>query len=321
MPTPEEPGKPHERPVLEPIRVLRPRNTDALAELFREMAELTQDPDAYEAIPLRPEPAEDEAPTEELPPLDRDEATTVGAPAMPRPRGGRDWRTEGVDRDRRTEGVDRDRRTESGGPDRRTGSGGRDGANRRGTRDGASGSGETRVLPGGSGPGRRADAARGRGARAGAVQGTDAARGRRRAPSGAGVRRGAIAVGVCAAALVGFAGALLLPGRGGEAAARTPPPAAVAPTAAATATGSVDPDGAGTLREGDSGAEVTDLQQRLLRIPDVYDDGPTDGRYGTVLTEAVARFQLWYGIRGDESGVYGDDTRRDLEARTASMGG
>jgi hypothetical protein len=30
----------------------------------------------------------------------------------------------------------------------------------------------------------------------------------------------------------------------------------------------------------------------------------------------VARFQLWYGIRGDESGVYGDDTRRDLESRT-----
>ncbi|KPI27253.1 hypothetical protein OV320_5301 [Actinobacteria bacterium OV320] len=60
MPTPDEPGKPHERPVLEPIRVLRPRNTDALAELFREMAELTQDPDAYEAIPLRPEAAGDE---------------------------------------------------------------------------------------------------------------------------------------------------------------------------------------------------------------------------------------------------------------------
>ncbi|WP_062643408.1 peptidoglycan-binding domain-containing protein [Streptomyces maremycinicus] len=311
MPTPEEPGKPHERPVLEPIRVLRPRNTDALAELFREMTELTQDPDAYEAIPLRPEPAEEEAPTEELPPLDRDEATTVGAPAMPRPRGGRDWRTEGVDRDRRTGSGDRD------GANRR---GTRAGASQRGTRDGAGGSGETRVLPGGSGPGRRADAARGR-AGAGAVQGTDAARGRRRAPSGARVRRGAIAVGVCAAALAGFAGALLLPGRGGEAAARTPPPTAAAPTPAATATGSVDPDGAGTLREGDSGAEVTDLQQRLLRIPDVYDDGPTDGRYGTVLTEAVARFQLWYGIRGDESGVYGDDTRRDLEARTASMGG
>ncbi|MFE7933538.1 peptidoglycan-binding protein, partial [Streptomyces sp. NPDC057456] len=148
------------------------------------------------------------------------------------------------------------------------------------------------------------------------------ARARARAGSGAGVRRGAIAVGVCAAALVGFAGALLLlPGRGGEAAAQTPPPTAAPPTPAATASASADPDGAGTLREGDSGTEVTDLQQRLLRIPNVYDGGPTDGRYDTVLTEAVARFQLWYGIRGDESGVYGDDTRRDLESRTASADG
>ncbi|MER6788812.1 peptidoglycan-binding domain-containing protein, partial [Streptomyces sp. NPDC000658] len=149
-----------------------------------------------------------------------------------------------------------------------------------------------------------------------------------RADSDAGLRRGAIVVGVCAAALVGFAGALLLPGRGGEAAAETPPPSAAAPPSAppsaapsAAASAPADPDGAGTLREGDSGPEVTDLQRRLLRIPNVYDHGPTDGRYGSVLTEAVARFQLWYGIRGDESGVYGDDTRRDLESRTASHTG
>jgi peptidoglycan hydrolase-like protein with peptidoglycan-binding domain len=62
---------------------------------------------------------------------------------------------------------------------------------------------------------------------------------------------------------------------------------------------------------------VSELQRRLLRIPDVYRDGATDGRYDAVLRAAVARFQLWYGIRGDESGVYGDDTRRDLESRTA----
>ncbi|KQX67490.1 peptidoglycan-binding domain-containing protein [Streptomyces sp. Root1310] len=283
MPTPDEPGKPHERPVLEPIRVLRPRNTDALAELFREMTELTQDPDAYESIPLRPEPqAVDEAETEELPPLSPPEplgATTATRmpTTTPTPRGGRDWASE------------------RGGP---------------------------RPLPGGDGPGSRDRAARERsGSRAAPAAG--GARARARTGSGAGVRRGAITVGVCAAALVGFAGALLLPGRGGEAAAQTPPPAAATPSPADTATApeSVDPDGAGTLREGDSGAEVSDLQQRLLRIPDVYADGPTDGRYDTVLTEAVARFQLWYGIRGDESGVYGDDTRRDLESRTGSAGG
>jgi peptidoglycan hydrolase-like protein with peptidoglycan-binding domain len=61
---------------------------------------------------------------------------------------------------------------------------------------------------------------------------------------------------------------------------------------------------------------VAELQKRLLRIPDVYVGGSTDGTYDAVLTAAVARFQLWYGIRGDETGVYGDDTRHDLEART-----
>jgi murein L,D-transpeptidase YcbB/YkuD len=61
---------------------------------------------------------------------------------------------------------------------------------------------------------------------------------------------------------------------------------------------------------------VTELQERLLRIPDVYRDGSTSGRYDPTLTAAVARFQLWYGIRGDETGVYGNDTRLALESRT-----
>ncbi|MDX3311922.1 peptidoglycan-binding domain-containing protein, partial [Streptomyces sp. ME08-AFT2] len=132
------------------------------------------------------------------------------------------------------------------------------------------------------------------------------------------------AVAVLAAALLGFVCALFLPGRDGGAAtgarppASAPTPPASAPTPPAAAGASADPDNPGTLREGDSGPGVTELQQRLLRIPNVYDNGPTDGRYSGVLTEAVARFQLWYGIRGDESGVYGDDTRRDLESRTAA---
>ncbi|WP_425247406.1 peptidoglycan-binding domain-containing protein [Streptomyces sp. NEAU-NA10] len=216
MPTQAEPGQPHERPVLEPIRVLRPRNTDALAELFREMTEETG---PYEAVrvPTGQQPGT-EADTQELPP--------VGRSRPPRPP-------------------------------------------------------KDRV---------------------------------------AGAHRVAIAtIAVLAAALVGFACALLLPGRGGQAAAQTPPATAPAPAttpATASPAATTDPDGAGTLREGDTGPEVTDLQQRLRRIPNIYDGGPTDGRYDTVLTEAVARFQLWYGIRGDETGVYGDDTRRDLESRT-----
>ncbi|MES5820415.1 peptidoglycan-binding domain-containing protein [Streptomyces sp. RG80] len=131
---------------------------------------------------------------------------------------------------------------------------------------------------------------------------------------GSGLRRAAVVVGVSAAALVGFGCALLLPGRG-DATAASPPAPSASPTPTATPS-AADPDGPGTLREGDSGPEVTDLQQRLLRIPDVYDNGSTGGTYDAVLTEAVARFQLWYGIRGDETGVYGDDTRADLESRT-----
>ncbi|MET9381715.1 peptidoglycan-binding domain-containing protein [Streptomyces sp. NPDC002928] len=204
MPTPPEPGEPYDRPVLEPIRVLRPRRTDALAELFREM---TQDA-AYDSVPLRGASPAAEEETQELPPV----------------------------RDRQSRG------------------------------------------------------------------------------SGPGLRRAAVAVGVTAAALVGFGCALLLPRMNDDTAA-----AATNPSASASApvpSVSTDPDGAGTLREGDTGSEVTDLQERLSRIPNVYDHGATDGRYDTDLTAAVARFQLLYGIRGDESGVYGDDTRRDLESRT-----
>ncbi|WP_435863299.1 peptidoglycan-binding domain-containing protein, partial [Streptomyces prunicolor] len=131
---------------------------------------------------------------------------------------------------------------------------------------------------------------------------------------GPGLRRAAIVVGVSAAALVGFACALLLPGKGEASTAQ--PVATPTPVASATVGATADPDGAGTLREGDSGAEVKELEQRLLRIPNVYENGSTSGQYDTTLTAAVARFQLWYGIRGDENGVYGDDTRKDLESRT-----
>ena len=135
---------------------------------------------------------------------------------------------------------------------------------------------------------------------------------------GPGLRRAAVVVGVSAAALVGFACALLLPGKGEASTAQ--PVATPTPVASATVGATADPDGAGTLREGDSGAEVKELEQRLLRIPNVYENGSTSGQYDATLTAAVARFQLWYGIRGDENGVYGDDTRKDLESRTTLDG-
>ncbi|MFF5187571.1 peptidoglycan-binding protein [Streptomyces sp. NPDC000345] len=484
MPTPAEPGQPQERRVVEPIRVLRPRNTDALAELFREMTELTKDPVSYESIPLAAEPAAGGgAETEELPPTDpwaadptpppggprtttaapedtgpptepvtaedwasgpgsvsgpRDWASGHGAvadhggpgdwtsgpgsgaeqgglggrtpghgsvtgddghrdwvsgsgagteqeghrdgafghaPATERggapgraagpgratdgggfradeggghgyaadPGGGRDWAQDDAGRYAAAPGGTHGRTPASPPPgrDRAAGhdlpgpSSGPRGARRPGPGPRhPHGSGAARPAAGypyGSFPGRAGTGAGPAGAPAagaapggagrwrrhaqGAAPAAGGARARDEDGSGTGLRRAAITVGVCAAALVGFAAALLVPGRGGEAAAETVQPTQTA-TQAESSSPSTDPDGAGTLREGDSGPEVTDLQQRLLKIPDVYRDGATDGRYDTVLTEAVARFQLWYGIRGDEDGVYGDDTREALESRT-----
>ncbi|MGW3669375.1 peptidoglycan-binding domain-containing protein [Streptomyces sp. NPDC005141] len=136
---------------------------------------------------------------------------------------------------------------------------------------------------------------------------------------GTGLRGATITVAVAAAALIGFALALLVPHGDQDDSSRTGAGAnSSAASAAPAPDGADDPDGAGTLREGDSGPEVTALQHRLLRIPNVYDHGSTSGSYDAALAAAVARFQVWYGIRGDESGVYGNDTRADLESRTAT---
>lgn len=133
--------------------------------------------------------------------------------------------------------------------------------------------------------------------------------GTRRHRSSRAVRLTGLGALVAGAGAAGFGLALALSSPG---ATLTPPapavPATTAPPAAGTASG--------VLREGDSGPAVSDLQTRLLRIPDVYTGGAVDGRFDRRLAAAVARFQVWYGIRGDENGEYGDATRRDLESRT-----
>ncbi|WP_406193375.1 cellulose binding domain-containing protein [Streptomyces sp. NBC_01017] len=64
MPTRPDPAQPDEDPALEPIRVLRPRRTDALAELFKE---LEQERNGYETVVVPgAQPAAEEA-TQELP--------------------------------------------------------------------------------------------------------------------------------------------------------------------------------------------------------------------------------------------------------------
>ncbi|MEW2615368.1 peptidoglycan-binding protein [Streptomyces sp. NPDC047880] len=74
--------------------------------------------------------------------------------------------------------------------------------------------------------------------------------------------------------------------------------------------------GTGLLRPGDTGHGVYELQVRLLQIPHIYDGGAINGRYDTEVRQAVARFQHAYGIHGDETGVYGDNTRHALMLRT-----
>ncbi|MFE9441910.1 peptidoglycan-binding protein [Streptomyces sp. NPDC006602] len=239
MPTPTDRGQPPERPddqPLEPVRVLRPRNTDALAELIREFREHTgaqeqrEHTGDYEVVAL----PHGEPKTQELPPV--------------------------------------------------------------------SDNGQVKPGHGHQAP---SDGYRVRGARP--------------VGRGHGPRRTTVLGAVAAAALIGFGCAFLLPDRSDAGAAEPALPSTTTSASAApapTASAATDPDGPGTLREGAAGPEVTDLQQRLLRIPDVYAHGSTSGSYDADLTEAVARFQVWYGIRGDETGVYGDDTRLALESRT-----
>ncbi|MFF5340349.1 peptidoglycan-binding protein [Streptomyces althioticus] len=137
------------------------------------------------------------------------------------------------------------------------------------------------------------------------------------------LRRAAPVLVVAVAAVAGFGGALLFAERPADDRATAPAPL---PTAAAPQQPGTEPPRTaapaedGFLREGDAGPGVAALQERLLRVPDVYREGRTDGRYDATLREAVARFQLWYGVRGDETGVYGDDTRRALESHTGGPG-
>ncbi|MEW1659375.1 peptidoglycan-binding protein [Streptomyces sp. NPDC093707] len=78
---------------------------------------------------------------------------------------------------------------------------------------------------------------------------------------------------------------------------------------------SAPPSGPIVLREGAGGPEVAELQERLRQMA-LY-TGAADGRYGTAVREAVARYQRTYGVHGDPVGVYGPATRASLEAHTA----
>ncbi|MFF7195704.1 peptidoglycan-binding protein [Streptomyces sp. NPDC008079] len=95
------------------------------------------------------------------------------------------------------------------------------------------------------------------------------------------------------------------------------PSAPTAPADPAPTTPPVTPTSPASkiLQLGDTGAAVSDLQQRLRDVW-VY-HGHVNGSYDQGVREAVAMFQIWYGVRGDPIGVYGPQTRTTLEHQTS----
>ncbi|MES9519357.1 peptidoglycan-binding domain-containing protein [Streptomyces capoamus] len=98
----------------------------------------------------------------------------------------------------------------------------------------------------------------------------------------------------------------------------SPTPSHTASPAPSTPTASPTPDTtpavAPVLRLGDTGPQVTELQQRLRRL-NLYGDR-VDGTFTRPLEDAVRNYQLARGITGDLPGEYGPATRKSLEAET-----
>ncbi|MFF2728038.1 peptidoglycan-binding protein [Streptomyces sp. NPDC058008] len=104
-------------------------------------------------------------------------------------------------------------------------------------------------------------------------------------------------------------------------ASRQPSPSASATMAPATTEAVAPPaeeESGTTLRRGDRGAEVSELQRRLQEIW-VY-RGPENGDYSQQVEQAVAEYQRWVSVRNDPPGVYGPETRAALEAQTSGRG-
>ncbi|THA63864.1 peptidoglycan-binding protein [Streptomyces sp. A0958] len=78
------------------------------------------------------------------------------------------------------------------------------------------------------------------------------------------------------------------------------------------------PGDSSTLRRGDHGPEVAELQNRLREVW-VY-NAAVDSDYSDRVEQAVRDLQTWWNITGDPEGVYGPSTRRRLEAVTTGRG-
>lgn len=102
-----------------------------------------------------------------------------------------------------------------------------------------------------------------------------------------------------------------------SASAASSPPASVAPSHPTSSPPSAEPPAslAGpTLRHGDQGPAVAELQRRLEEIWLYH--GRDDGDYSNQVEHAVGVYQSYKAIEGDPPGVYGPNTRRALEAET-----
>ncbi|WP_246033647.1 peptidoglycan-binding protein [Streptomyces hundungensis] len=93
----------------------------------------------------------------------------------------------------------------------------------------------------------------------------------------------------------------------------TPSPSAPGPSAS-TGGKPVAPPPSTTLRRGDSGPGVLELQERLAQLG-LY-SGHADGTFGSRTERAVRDFQSYTGVSGDPAGVYGPPTRQALESMT-----
>ncbi|MFE9533974.1 peptidoglycan-binding protein [Streptomyces sp. NPDC006691] len=103
----------------------------------------------------------------------------------------------------------------------------------------------------------------------------------------------------------------------------SPTPSKPAPTPSASASARPShspspqplvPSASSTLRRGDKGPAVLELQQRLAQLG-LY-AGSIDGGFGSRTERAVRDFQAYLGVDGDPAGVYGPATRRALESVT-----
>ncbi|QTD98280.1 peptidoglycan-binding domain-containing protein [Streptomyces cyanogenus] len=88
------------------------------------------------------------------------------------------------------------------------------------------------------------------------------------------------------------------------------------PTPSTTVSGTprATPAVAPVLRLGDTGPQVTELQQRLRQL-NLYGDR-VDGVFTRTVQDAVRNYQLARGIMGDVLGEYGPATRKSLEGET-----